>query len=154
MDDGGIIRLFFARDEQALAEVREKYGVKCYSIAYGVLKNRQDAEEVVSDAYLTVWNNVPPDKPPVLCAYLYKTVRNLALLRYNAEKTDKRRANSLAAPLSELNECVPSDFDLQQVCEGRELTEIINRFLYGLPELDRGMFVCRYFSNMEYKERA
>ena len=154
MDDGGIIKLLFDRSEQALTEISEKYGAKCYSVAYGVLRNRQDAEEVVSDAYMTVWNNVPPNKPAILCAYLYKTVRNLALLRYNAEKADKRRANSLAAPLSELNDCVPSGFDLQEECEGRELGEIINRFLLGLPELDRGMFVCRYFSNMEYKEIA
>ena len=153
MDDGGIIMLFFDRDEQAIEQTRRKYGEKCFSIAYGMLKNRQDAEEVVFDAYLTLWNNIPPDKPAVFCAYLYKTVRNLALLRYNAKKTDKRRVNNNAAPISELEE-LQSGFDVQAQYEERELSGIINRFLYALPESDRGIFVCRYFSNMEHKEIA
>ncbi len=154
MSVDGIIKLFFERDERAIELTRDKYGAKCYSIAYGVLKNRQDAEEVVSDAYLTLWNNIPPDEPAVFCAYLYKTVRNLALLRYNKEAADKRRANSLAAPLSELDECISSDFDLQAACEGRELSGIINNFLYGLSKENRGVFVCRYFAGMEYREIA
>ena len=152
MDEGEIIRLFFERDERAIELTRQKYGAKCYTIACGVLKNRQDAEEVVSDAYMSLWNNIPPDKPAVFCAYLYKTVRNLALLRYNAEKTDKRRLNSLSSPISELDECVPTDVTTEAEFEGRELSRIINGFLYALSEADRGMFVCRYFSNMSYKE--
>ena len=153
MDDGGIIMLFFDRDEQAIEQTRQKYGNKCFSIAYGVLKNRQDAEEVVSDAYMSLWNNIPPDKPAVFCAYLYKTVRNLALLKYNSNQTDKRRVNKDAAPISELEE-LQSGFDVQEQYEERELSGIINRFLYALHESDRGIFVCRYFSNMEYKEIA
>ena len=118
-----------------------------------MLKNRQDAEETVSDAYMTLWNNIPPDKPAVFCAYLYKTVRNLALLRYNSERTDKRRANTVAAPISELEE-LQSGLDVQEQCEGRELSDLINRFLYTLSNTDRGIFVCRYFSNMEHKKIA
>ena len=154
MEDSDIIKLLFARDEDALAQTRLKYGGRCQAIAYGVLKNRQDAEEVVSDAYLKLWENIPPDEPAVFCAYLYKTVRNLALLRYNAEMTDKWRLNKSAAPLSELDRCLPDNSDTESLCEGRELSGVINRFLYSLDDDDRGIFVCRYFANMECKEIA
>ncbi|MBQ7698853.1 MAG: sigma-70 family RNA polymerase sigma factor [Clostridia bacterium] len=153
MDDAQIIKLFFDRDENAIEQTRQTYGAKCNSIAYGVLKNRQDAEEAVSDAYLALWNNIPPDRPAVFCAYLYKTVRNLALLRYNAEMTDKRRANAEASPITELDECISPD-RVDEQYEERELTDIINGFLKTLGESDRRIFVCRYFANMEYKEIA
>lgn len=153
MDDTGIIKLFFDRNEDALKETQSKYGAKCSSIAYGILRNRQDAEEVVSDAYLSLWNNIPPDRPAVFCAYLYKTVRNMALLRYNAEMTDKRRVNAEASAMTELDECISPEFVDEQY-EERELTGILNRFLKTLGEADRRMFVCRYFANLEYKEIA
>ena len=151
MEDSEIIRLFFDRDENAIEQTRQKYGAKCNMIANGILRNRQDAEEVLSDAYFSLWNNIPPDRPAVFCAYLYKTVRNLALLRYNAEKTDKRRVNSEASVISELDGCISPDSVDEQYDE-RQLTELLNRFLKTLNEADRGIFVCRYFANMEYKE--
>ena len=153
MDDAEIINMLFARDENAVEHIKQQYGAKCSTIAYGILKNRQDAEEVVSDAYYALWNNIPPDRPAVFCAYLYKTVRNLALLRYNAERTDKRRINAEASAISELEECIsPERVETQY--EGRELSGILNRFLKALNEADRRIFVCRYFANMEYKEIA
>ena len=154
MDDAEIVKLFFERDEAAIEHLRRKYGAKCLTIAYGILKNRQDAEEAVSDAYFAIWNSIPPEKPDILCAYLYKTVRNLSLHIYEARNTDKRRANAVAAPISELENCIGSDSDPQQAYEERELSQIVNRFLKTLKEADRRMFLCRYFANMEYKEIA
>ena len=49
MDDEQILDLYFARDEQALAETDRKYGGYCYSLANGILNSEQDAEETVSD---------------------------------------------------------------------------------------------------------
>lgn len=154
MDDCEIVKLLFERNESAIEHLRQKYGANCFTIAYGILKNKQDAEEAVSDAYYAIWNKIPPEKPDVLCAYLYKTVRNLALHKYEARNTDKRRANTVAAPIYELESCIGSDYDLQQIYEERELSQIINRFLKTLKEDDRKMFLCRYFANMEYKEIA
>ena len=59
VDDGQILKLYKERDEKALQEVKTKYGDNCRSIAFNILKNRQDAEEVFSDALLTSWDSVP-----------------------------------------------------------------------------------------------
>ena len=62
MDDGKLIDLFFERSEQAIAELSRKYGNLCNRIARNILNNRQDSEECVNDAYLAVWNTVPPQR--------------------------------------------------------------------------------------------
>lgn len=43
------MELFFARSEQAVAQVREKYGPLCQKIASNMLKNAEDTEECVND---------------------------------------------------------------------------------------------------------
>ena len=56
MNDDQIIQLYFDRSEQAIKETDTKYGGYCYSIAYNILTNPEDAEESVSDTYLSAWN--------------------------------------------------------------------------------------------------
>ena len=36
MEDGKIIALFFAREEQALDETKKKYGSYCFAVANGI----------------------------------------------------------------------------------------------------------------------
>ena len=40
MDDKRIVELYFARDEQALSETKEKYNRYLYRVALGILQNR------------------------------------------------------------------------------------------------------------------
>ncbi len=153
MGDNEMIRLFHNRDETAISHVRAAYGEKCMQIAVGILKNRQDAEEVVSDAYLVLWDRLGTETPSNLPAYLYRIVRNQALMRYDRENAKKRSVKE-AVPLSELEDCLPSDGDLQSQLDERELTGLINAFLRALPACDRRIFICRYFAGMEVKNIA
>lgn len=75
MDDTQIIDLYFARDEQAIAETEQKYGRFCLRIAMNVLDVREDAEECVSDTYLSAWNRIPPTIPQSLKAFLGRMLR-------------------------------------------------------------------------------
>ena len=67
MDDSLIINLYFERNEQAIAETQSKYGRLCASIAGGILKRHEDAEEAVSTSYVKLWNAIPPKRPESLC---------------------------------------------------------------------------------------
>lgn len=51
MEDKKIIELYWDRDESAIVETQKKYGNYCYSIAKGILRQREDAEEVTNDTY-------------------------------------------------------------------------------------------------------
>lgn len=54
MDDIKIIDLFFARSELAIEALDSKYGTTCHNLSRSILKDQQDAEECVNDAYLGV----------------------------------------------------------------------------------------------------
>ena len=63
MEDNRIVDLYWARSEDAITETSEKYGKYCYSIAYNILSNAEDADESVNDTYLDAWHNMPPHRP-------------------------------------------------------------------------------------------
>ena len=45
MKDHEIIELYWARNESAITATAEKYGSYCHTIAYNILRNKEDAEE-------------------------------------------------------------------------------------------------------------
>ena len=54
LDDKTIIQHYWDREECAISETADKYGVFCYSIAEDILNNREDANECVNDTYLKI----------------------------------------------------------------------------------------------------
>ena len=67
-----ILSLFFARSERAIEELERKYGAPVTRVAGGILGDRRDTEECVSDTWLAAWNAIPPERPAHLRAYLAK----------------------------------------------------------------------------------
>lgn len=144
MDDDRIIELFFARSEQAITELSRKYGTVCRRVAENILNDRRDAEECLNDAYLAVWNTVPPRRPDPLLSYVCRIVRNQALKRYHANAARKRNSVYDAA-LEELAECLPAAGSPQEAAEAKEIAGIINAFLETLDPGSRILFVRRYW---------
>ena len=52
MDDSGILELYWARNQDAIAETDKKYGSYCRQISYNILRSTQDADECVNDTWL------------------------------------------------------------------------------------------------------
>lgn len=153
MDDSKIIALFNERSEQAITELSEKYGKLCLQIAKNILKNTSDSEECVNDAYLTMWNNIPPENPNPLKTYLLKIVRNLSLKRYH-NNTAIKRNSFYDTSLEELENVLYSDFSPENELQLKELSEAINSFLSALDSENRVFFVRRYYFGDSVKNIA
>ena len=144
MEDSEIIRLFFERSEQAIRELDRKYGPAVRKTAANILDDRLDAEECANDAYLRVWNSIPPHAPDSLAGYVCRIARNLAVNRYHADRAQKR-SGGYALILDEMEECIPSSADVETEVEAKALGESINRFLSSLRPEDCFLFVRRYW---------
>lgn len=154
MDDREIIELYLARSESAIAQTAEKYGRYSHKIAYAILGSFEDSEECVNDAYIKVWNSIPPQRPNSLAAYIGRITRNLSLDRYRAYTAEKRGAGHAASVLDELESCIPSVDDGRGFDDQLALTDILNRFLKNLPPLTRKVFMLRYWYFNSIKEIA
>ncbi len=143
-DDSKIIELFWARDEQAIVELSEKYGDICLKIARNILKNDLDAEECVNDTYLAAWNNIPPERPDPLKAYIFRIVRNISTAKYRSN-TSAKRNSYYDTSLDELEGCIADGASLEEEAASAELACLIDRFLGALDKESRVMFMRRYW---------
>ena len=145
MDDKTIVDLYFLRNEDAIGLTEEKYGPYCYSIAYNILSNREDAQESVSDTYLAAWNAIPPRRPSVLSAFLGKLTRHISIDRWRQRTAAKRGGGEVAVALEELSECVAGLQNIELEYERKEFMKAYTRFLKELPETERRVFLSRYW---------
>lgn len=145
MEDTRIVDLYWARSENAIAETSAKYGKYCYSIAFGVLANSEDADEAVNDTYLDAWNAMPPHRPSVLSTFLGKITRRLSIQKWRMKTAEKRGGGETFLSLDELTDCIPSDNTVDREIEASELAKDINEFLRVLSTNERDIFVGRYW---------
>lgn len=144
MDDERIIELFFERSEQAITEVSQKYGRLMTKVAMNALGSLPDAEECVNDAYLGLWNAIPPARPKPLIAFVCRIVRNISINHYHSKAFEHRR-NGYEECLDEFENLFGSRESVQETMDKKMLAVYIDEFLETRSELDRLIFVRRFF---------
>ena len=130
------------RDEEALRVLEKKYYPYCFTVAFNILENPEDAREVVNDSFLDLWNSVPPARPERLSSYLATIVRHNAINLYKKMHNHKNEAVSSALPLENAADETYTD---DSVIMHLTVSAAINRFLEGLPEKQRMIFVARFY---------
>lgn len=153
MDDKGLIELFFARAEEAIAELDRAYGRLCRSLSGQILPDRRDVEECVNDSYLNVWNAVPPARPNPLKTFLCTVVRRVSITRYH-HNTAAKRDSQYTVSLEELDGCLSGPDTPEAAVERKELTAALEGFLDGLTQENRVIFLRRYWFADSYSQIA
>ena len=143
MEDKHIVGLFLRRAETAIAAVAKKYGTRLTALAQNILHDRRDAEEVVSDTYLALWDTIPPQEPDPLSAYSFRICRNTSLNKHRANTAQMRNA-AYDLSLEELADCIP-DTAMEQTLTARELGRAIDTFLAKQSHDTRVIFLRRYW---------
>lgn len=154
MQDSDILNLYWERNEQAITETQKTYGNYCYSIAYHILRDREDSDECVNDTWLRAWNAIPPKRPNRLELFLGTITRNLSFDRWKHKNALKRGSGDMELALDELMECVPAVQSTEEAVEAAELERLINEFLHTLPKKECNVFLRRYWYVEEYSEIA
>ncbi len=132
-------------EEKILEELSEKYGKICRAIVKNILHNDEDAEEIFNDALLAFWNSALSDQPENPGAWLCKTVRNLALNRFEYLSAEKRGSGNAEIALSELEECIPTEGGVEQKTDEAVFRKIVEDYLETKPKEKRNIFIRRYW---------
>lgn len=144
LEDKEITALFRTRSERAVEELDRAYGRLVRSLARNLLSDARDAEEAVSDAYLAVWNSIPPNEPEQLRPYVCRVVRNVCVARLR-KLTAQKRDSACDAALDELAELLPARETVETMYDAKELSAAIDRFLDAVSYDDRYLFMRRYW---------
>jgi len=145
MEDTGIIDLYFQRNEDAIRETDDKYGHYCFTVAWNILFDNEDSQECVSDTWRKTWELIPPERPKLLKFFLAKITRGFAMNRLRANTRIKRGSGKYETALEELENVLSDQNNPEKEFEAKQLADELNRFLGGLKEKDRNIFIRRYF---------
>ena len=154
MTDAELLALFVQRDERAVAETQAKYGRLCRQVAYGILANQQDAEEITNDVLMRAWDVLPQEQPKNLGAFLAVMTRNLSTNRLDQYTAQRRGGGARPAVLDELAECTASAENVEHTVDARMLDDVLRQFLDALPAEQRTVFVLRYYYALPLPEIA
>ena len=145
MEDAEIIRLYWLRNETAIAESEKAYGAYCFTVANNLLDSPPDAEECVNDTWLKAWGAIPPARPKYLRLFFGRIARTLAFDRWRHDGCAKRGGGEVELVLDELTECVSDTESPEDVLQNNALRESLNRFLNRLSPREHRIFLRRYF---------
>lgn len=145
MDDTNIIALYWERNERAIAETDFKYSRYLFSIAYNIVHDKQDCEECLNDTYIGAWNAIPPSKPNVLKAFLTTITRRIAIKRYHSNTRQSRIPSEMTVSLSELEDFIAGDGDVDADFDADRLGHIISEFVHSLSDRRQFIFISRYY---------
>ena len=143
MEDKKIIELFWARNEDAIAETDATYGRKLRALANKILNNREDAEESVSDTYMKTWEIIPPQRPNYFYAFIASICRHLSFHKVDWKQAAKRNAEVVTLT-EEMELCIP-DQRKEAEATGKEIGRAVNAFLESISQESRVIFMRRYW---------
>lgn len=137
-----IIKALDDRDPSALKEIEKNYGGLMRSMAYNLGMEPRDAEECMNDAYMEVWNTVPPAKPENIRSYVCMLMRRIIIDRIRYNSAEKRAGAVFSEISNELDACADVENKvIDEIC----IPSIINKFLKDQTPENREIFIRRYF---------
>ena len=139
-------------DQEALKEIFDKYNKKVYRIAYGVVRQREEALDIVQEVFIKLFHSIKNFKGKShFYTYLYRMVMNTAI--DHARKTGKQIISSLDQegsfqPFDDL-EKGPERILLQ-----KELEERVKLAMDKLPAEQRVALIFSDVEGLSYQEMA
>jgi RNA polymerase sigma-70 factor (ECF subfamily) len=89
--DRPLLERLSAGDEQAVRELRERYGARIYQLAYRHMRNAEDAEEVTQDVLMKVYRKADSFRgDSALSSWIYRITFNTAMSRLRGTKRSRK----------------------------------------------------------------
>jgi len=143
---GTLVSADAALDREFEARLRDSSGL-AFSIAYGVLRNRQDAEEVAQDAFARAFRRFAQLRDRQrFRAWLTRITWRLAIDRWRADRRRVAREQATA-----VDPIAPS---AEQVAEARERSIMVWRAIDALPDKLRITIVLATIEGHDTREVA
>jgi RNA polymerase sigma-70 factor (ECF subfamily) len=150
-----LARLALKGDQRAFSEIVELYQDKLYHMAYRILYNRQEAEDIVQETFMRVYKNlVRYDDSLKFSTWIYRIATNLCIDRLrrkkpvyslDAESVDHDGLDGYAMVPSD-NRTPESELMLS------DTQHIIHQAIETLPAKYKSVMVLRYLQEMSLQE--
>lgn len=154
-----LIRKLRERDEKAFREIVELYGDRVYNLTYRMLGNREEAEDLSQEVFITVFKSVDSFRgDSKFSTWLYRVAANHCKnrIKYLARRHDRDQSqydeeilrDGAAGALTAPSQAPMPD----QHLEGVELERLMQSYIAALDEEQRLLIVLRDIEELSYDE--
>ena len=148
-----LIRGINQGDIAAFEELYRQYYIFLCLIAEHIVRNSSDAEEIVSDVYVKLWNiRKTIDITTSIKAYLVKSVHNTSINYLERVNLKNKLSDNLSTSDYKLL-AWDSDYPLGHIYE-KEILEILDHCIRSLPDACRQIFLLSRNEDMKYSDIA
>jgi RNA polymerase sigma-70 factor (ECF subfamily) len=138
-------------DRPAFKAIVTLYQQKVFVLAYSILRNREDAMDLVQETFLRLYQKLDAyEKEKNFQAWLLQIAKNLCI-DYYRKNYSKRREMESAKGIEELN--LAAD-DGPNNPGSSDLRQIFSRCLEKLGDRQRMIFVMKHYNGLQYQEIA
>ncbi len=142
-----LIRNFKKGNEQAFEELFKKYHRPLYAFIFSLTKSKEDAEEIVQNAFIKIWENKTFFKEEYpFESYLFKIAKN-DFLNYARKKINRRIFEQNFEIFSQAAE---NDADSYVLFKETKL--IIDNIIKSMPPKRREIFILQKIEGLTRKE--
>jgi RNA polymerase sigma-70 factor, ECF subfamily len=132
-------------DRQAFRRIVERYAKRAYAVAFRLLYNRSDAEDLTQEAFAKLWVSAPlwEQEKGEFSTWFYRILTNACI--------DSRRKKKPVA-LDQSMEITDPAPGAEQQLSGKQTARRVQRAIEALPERQQvALTLCYYeeFSNQE-----
>jgi RNA polymerase sigma-70 factor (ECF subfamily) len=162
LNDRELIVMINSGNNEAFAELMERHAAKAYQIAYGILGQKDDAEEVTQDAFVRIYRALPRFRgDSEFSTWMYRIVVNQARNKYRWNK--RRGSHSNISINQTLDGDESGNLRIDPADPGKapdretiykEWEGEIAREIETLPEVNREALILRNVKNMSYEQIA
>ena len=151
LDENILIEKTLKGDIHSFESIVKDYNMMVYTLAYRVLKNKEEAEELAQDVFLKVYQSLGSfNRTSKLSTWIYRITYNASISKY---KSHKRKIDAIEINNSiEFN--ISDSTDTHRNISFKEKQEIINDSLLKLPETEKIIVTLYYYEELPIKEIA
>jgi RNA polymerase sigma-70 factor (ECF subfamily) len=145
-------------DVGAFEQLVKRYDRNVFRIAQHITQNREDAEDVVQDAFLKAFQNLGQFQgQSKFYTWLVRIAVNEALMRLRRRRPE--RMVSIDEDVQTEEDSIPREIadwspNPEQLYNQGELKEILQKTIQGLPESFRTVFILRDVEGLSTEETA
>lgn len=153
-DEAALLARAVARDGRAFAVLVRRYETMAFHAAFSVVRHREDAREVVQDAFLRIWRSLPTFRADAAFAtWVYRVVQNLAIDVLRKRRAEGERASLDDVAESDLAAHHPAHDPLIVIDRKRQLARA-ERHLATLSTEHSAVLLLREAMGLSYRQIA
>ncbi|MEM7065082.1 MAG: sigma-70 family RNA polymerase sigma factor [Cyanobacteria bacterium P01_B01_bin.77] len=147
--DAALVLSLRQGDKSALAVLYDRYSRLVYTVAFRILNNGPESEDLTQEIFLNLWQKQTYDpNRSALSSFLSTVTRNRAIDRVRS-RSNRRRILKGMAPQTVPDFSVP----VEQASQG-ERSQRVRAALQNLPEKQRELLWLAYFHGFSQSEIA